>query len=253
MSRLPAALLALLFAVTACAAEAIDPVSEDADLKAATTLTEKQDGQTVSYVAGQSVIIALASNPTTGYDWAVTSTDKSFGYPTSKYVASSSSKVGSGGTTKLTWATKSPIGSLVGKHTVELAYQRSWEKKPTQVLHFTIEVLPAGAQKPVLLKDADDKKAVTAKAGQDVVVALAANPTAGYHWSVKSTDKTFGYPQEVFESSGTGAVGAGGTQVFTWKTQGALPMTGKHTVTLWYARPGDKTPLKTFTFTVTVQ
>ncbi len=241
--------LVLSLGLSSIGCAATEPAaSEDADLKAATTLTEKDDGRTVSYNEGQSVIVALASNPSTGYDWAVTATDKTFGYPvTTKFVASSS-KIGAGGTTKLTWATKGAL-SMVGKHAIELSYQRSWEKKPTKVLHFVIEILAAGALKPVRLTDANNKGSASAKAGQDVIVSLSSNPSTGYSWSLVNADKSFA-PVETFEST-SNAVGAGGFQVFTWKTTGAAAL-GAHQVTLNYQRAGDTSPTKTFTFSVTV-
>lgn len=237
--------------VGACTSESEVTAVAEADMVAPATLGEKHAGMTLTYTEGKSVVIALASNPTTGYDWAVTATDKSFGYPTVAYTKSSSA-TGSGGTTKLTWATKSALGSLVGTHTVELSYQRAWEKKPIKVLTYDIEILPSGALKPILLTDADNKKAVSVKVGQSVAVALSANPTSGYKWQVKATDKTFGYPAADTFKASSGAVGAPGVQTLTWKTSGSLPMAGKHSVSLEYKRPGEASALKTFQFSVAI-
>ena len=53
--------LVLSLGLSSIGCAATEPAaSEDADLKAATTLTEKDDGRTVSYNEGQSVIVALA-------------------------------------------------------------------------------------------------------------------------------------------------------------------------------------------------
>lgn len=236
-----------LTAMCACATAEVPAVEEeDAELKAATTLTEKDDGRTVSFAVGQKIWIALASNPTTGYDWANTTTELTLGDPLITFVKGSSSAVGSGGTTKIMWFVTE---GMTGKHSVTLAYQRSWEKKPTKTVHFTfnISAFPATS-----LSDADNGKTATVKAGGDLVLSLASNATTGYKWTVTSTDKTFGYPTESYAVVGSG-VGAGGTQTFTWKTSGPLSMVGSHNVSLSYARSGDKTPAKTFGFTVKVQ
>jgi len=223
----------------------------DDDLKLGTTLTEADEGRTVAVVEGQSVLVALAANPTTGYGWVVTSTDKTFGYPTTKYVKSSAA-VGGGGTTKLTWATTGGL-PMVGKHTVKLGYRRSWENVDIKTFTFTVDIRSAGPTKAVELDDADNGAVVVAKTGQNVVLSLLSNPTTGFKWSVTATDKSFGYGSETYKGSGSGAVGAGGVQVFTWKTTAPFSLAGTHKVTLQYRREGDATAAKTFSFTVKIQ
>src|SRR5262245_57188174 len=49
------------------------------DEAGAVVIDESGDGQSFDVAQGQLVVVRLASNPTTGYDWAVTSTDRSFG------------------------------------------------------------------------------------------------------------------------------------------------------------------------------
>ena len=39
------------------------------------TLTEDNDGQTVQMIAGGQIILNLATNPTTGFDWKITAID----------------------------------------------------------------------------------------------------------------------------------------------------------------------------------
>src|SRR5688572_4989878 len=45
------------------------------------TLTEQDNGRTVTVTEGQNVVVKLQSNPSTGYKWEVASTDRTFGYP----------------------------------------------------------------------------------------------------------------------------------------------------------------------------
>lgn len=105
------------------------------------------------------------------------------------------------------------------------------------------------------ITDADNNKTVTLAKGQSILVKLSSNPSTGYGWSVSSTDRTFGYPAaEKFFPAGSGAVGSGGIQRFTWKTNSPLNMAGSHTVKLDYKRSWETNvaPAKTFTFTVKI-
>jgi predicted secreted protein len=88
--------------------------------------------------------------------------------------------------------------------------------------------------------------------GADVVVRLSANATTGYQWFVKSTDRTFGYPEQTYEYAEGGPVGSGGTAVLTWHTGGFVRAGGSHTVALVYARSASGSPARTFTFTANV-
>lgn len=221
----------------------------DALLNVGATLRDADNGKTVSVNEGKLVAVYLPSNPTTGYDWQVTTTDKSFGYPTTRFFPASKA-TGSGGTTRLVWKTQAPF-SLVGQHKVVLSYKRAWESKAAaKTFSFTVDVRPASAKLSVNLDEKSAGKTVAVTKGQSVVVTLASNPTTGYEWTVVSTDKSFGYPDEKFVSDGT-AVGSGGSQVFTWSTSTPFAA-GKHTVKLAYARSWENKPLKTYEFTVDV-
>jgi inhibitor of cysteine peptidase len=148
MRRLFSFVAVALFALgpIACAATTdesdptIDSASgEDEEIKAAKPITDADDGKTIQVATGQSFSIQLASNPTTGYKWAIQSVDKTLGYPKESY-KSASAAVGSGGTQRFTWSTKSPL-DLDGKHKITLAYARSWETKaPLKTFTVTVEI-----------------------------------------------------------------------------------------------------------------
>ena len=227
-----------------------DPtVDEGADaLSNAVKVTEKDNGKTITVEQGKLVALYLASNPSTGYRWTVTATDKTFGYPDERFFKSSSA-VGSGGQSRFVWKTESPL-SMLGKHSVTLEYGRSWEKKPLKTFTFVVDS-QASASKPVALSDADDGKNFAVKKGQDVVVSLAGNATTGYQWSVLSTDKSFGYPEESYVASNPNMVGGGGTSIFTWHTNTPFAV-GHHTVKLQYKRSWETKAIDTFTFSVDV-
>jgi inhibitor of cysteine peptidase len=101
----------------------------------------EDDGQTIPAKVGQKVVLELDANPTTGFDWIIVRTDRSFGYGEKSFAAAEPG-VGSGGTTTITWQTVNPIESLVGKHTVNLEYKRSWETTtpPAKTFSFTVDV-----------------------------------------------------------------------------------------------------------------
>ncbi len=216
--------------------------SEEAASLGSIRIYEDDAGTTVSVKQGQSIFLYLDSNPTTGYDWVVTSVD-GLGQAESKFTRNSNA-IGAGGRERFKWTTH----NVSGLHTLELAYKRSWEKSPIKTFKVTVNI--KGAVNAVQLTDADNGKHFSVKEGQDVVVGLNSNPTTGYSWSVTSTDRSFGYPHETFEAPTTGLVGAGGVQKFVWNTNTPFAV-GEHTVVLSYAR-GTGSAAQKFTFTVNV-
>jgi predicted secreted protein len=93
---------------------------------------------------GDDVVLRLAANPTTGYDWKVTSTDRTFGYPTTTFTRDSSGAIGSGGMDTFTWKT-SGVLSQVGTHNVKMEYRRSWDttSPAANFYEFTVDVVAA--------------------------------------------------------------------------------------------------------------
>jgi predicted secreted protein len=89
------------------------------------------------------VVVRLPSNPSTGYEWQVVSTDRSFGYPAEVNFVPSPLDVGEGGITEMVWQTDGFL-SLIGSHTVVLEYRRPWEGPeqylPADQFSFTIVV-----------------------------------------------------------------------------------------------------------------
>lgn len=70
--------------------------------------------------AGDTLDLRVAANPSTGYQWSVTSTTRSLGYPEMSYHPAAGSAIGGGGTTTLRWKTnKLSVGA---SQTVKLAY-----------------------------------------------------------------------------------------------------------------------------------
>lgn len=118
-----------------------DEASSEDELKSL-VLTEADNGRTISVPEGQNVVVKLSSNPSTGYEWVVASTDRTFGYPYYKRFlpADSNGPVGSGGLQRMTWRTKGAL-SMVGRHEVKLEYKRSWETGPAaRTFKFAVEI-----------------------------------------------------------------------------------------------------------------
>ena len=105
-------------------------------------VTEAAKGKTIKVKEGQDLTLALPGNPTTGYQWKVISTDRTFGYPTEKF-SPGGPGVGSGGTSQFVWKTKNGPLSMVGKHQVTLEYARPFGARTpdTKTFSFTVDVV----------------------------------------------------------------------------------------------------------------
>jgi len=84
---------------------------------------EAENGKTVEINAGDTLKISLSGNPTTGYNWYVSSVDAQVlaqvGDPS---FDASSSAIGAGGIITLTF--QAPIA---GQTSLQLQYKRAWE------------------------------------------------------------------------------------------------------------------------------
>jgi inhibitor of cysteine peptidase len=107
-------------------------------------LGESDDGGTFTVQEGDDVVLSLPANPSTGYSWVVTATDRSFGYPEETFEADSGA-TGSGGTSTFTWKTSGPF-NLIGPHTVKLEYKRPWDttNPPEDTFTFTVDIWAPG-------------------------------------------------------------------------------------------------------------
>jgi len=112
-----------------------EPKSEALELSA------DQDGKSVTIAKGREIVVRLAGNPTTGFNWRVGEISgaavKSQGEPTYVPTQHTQRMVGTGGTFVFKFLAVKP-----GKSTVKLVYARPWEKEkpPVQSFTTTIEV-----------------------------------------------------------------------------------------------------------------
>jgi predicted secreted protein len=102
-------------------------------------ITEKDDGMPVKVVVGDTLVVRLASNPTTGYEWQTIKLDTDYLQSTGEpiYESPSTRMPGAGGTQVFTFTTLKP-----GKSSLALAYMRSWETKPIKAFAIIVQIEP---------------------------------------------------------------------------------------------------------------
>ncbi|MFA5148808.1 MAG: protease inhibitor I42 family protein [Candidatus Omnitrophota bacterium] len=100
-------------------------------------LIERDSGKTIEMRTGNSILIELPGNPTTGYTWEVSSVDPSILHKLGDFKFSTNSNViGSPGKMALRFRV---VGE--GRTTLALAYRRSWEKNVAPEKTFSVNVI----------------------------------------------------------------------------------------------------------------
>lgn len=132
MAFLIAAATALALFLAACG-------DDDDDAAAEVQLTQADSGKTVSLARGGTLIVALTSNPSTGYAWSVVSPEPKNleldGQPEFVPPGSTSPVVGAAGTQVFTFK-----AVATGKSTLRMEYRRSFEPNEPAQGTFTVEV-----------------------------------------------------------------------------------------------------------------
>ena len=104
--------------------------------------------------------------------------------------------------------------------------------------------------KPMVLGEKDAGSVVENGAGQQFTVRLPSNATTGFRWVVADAGPVTQVGKSVYEApQNSGAVGAGGTEVFTFKTGAS----GSGELRLEYRRPWEETAAAEKTWSVTVK
>lgn len=113
-----------------------------ATLAACSSKTVKVDksmnGQTITVKKGQTIVVSLAGNPTTGFNWAAADLDTSIlSQQGDAAFKADSNLIGAGGMVTLTFEA---VGT--GTTALTLNYARSWETgvEPAQVFSVTVIV-----------------------------------------------------------------------------------------------------------------
>ena len=85
---------------------------------------------------GQTLVLSLDSNPTTGYQWEITELDEAILKQTGhEYEADQPVLIGSGG--KEVWRFQAQSS---GSTTLSLGYKRSWEERIEPIQTYSVEV-----------------------------------------------------------------------------------------------------------------
>ncbi|KAF0107751.1 MAG: inhibitor of cysteine peptidase [Anaerolineaceae bacterium] len=130
-------LAAVLFSAAGCG-EAV-PLSTPAE--STITLTEAYNNQDIPLNVGDTLVIRLAANPSTGFTWEVQALDpqmlEQVGEPVFESPDTPPDLVGAGGTLVLTFKTLQ-----AGTTALTLVYHRPWETdvEPLQVFSVTLTV-----------------------------------------------------------------------------------------------------------------
>lgn len=139
---LSAAVLAL--SAFACAAPAAEPqatgtdaISQQAEDRI--VLGEDAHGTTVEMSAGQTLVVSLPSNGSTGYTWRVEAS--SLGEPKVEHIVPADAPIGVGGYQAFTF---DKTGALDGEHTLKLVYQRPWAETvpPAKTFELKVKFVP---------------------------------------------------------------------------------------------------------------
>jgi predicted secreted protein len=131
--------------------------------------------------------------------------------------------------------------------------QRGTQKRMWLVFGLALSVLLllAGCAASTSLTDADNGKTIQAHVGDEIHIALDANPSTGYSWSVEKIDGTLLPLKQSDFSASSSAVGSGGTQTLTFVAKNA----GTATLQLkyWRSFEGDKSITRRFAVTIQIQ
>ena len=113
--------------------------------------------------------------------------------------------------------------------------------------------LAAGCTKPVNLTEADNNGQVTLKQGQELTIALEANPTTGYRWELAECNQSILIQQGESSDAASQPVRPGSSGLESWRF--AAKAEGETELRLVYHRPWeeDTEPAQTFTVKVVVR
>ena len=250
----------LFAAAVASAADNDDlkPNLPDPDAPVEVRVTSGEAGKEVKAKVGETVVVELDGNATTGYTWSEMPglNDSVLESKGNEYVARQRpGMVGGGGKAYFRYLVKAP-----GTAEIKLGYARPWEKENPPARLFNVKIVAEAAAAPagktVQLEAKDSGGTYTLNVGDTIRVSLRSNRTTGYSWA-ENKEKT---DAKVLKSDGgsyetnphpEGMVGVGGVE--TWTFTALAP--GKTEIVLGYARPWEKgkEPAQTFKTTVVVE
>jgi predicted secreted protein len=123
-----------LVALTAILLLVVPPFASGATSGRTTTVGIAWNGKEIKLRSGDTLVVRLAGNETTGFRWAIVSRPKALKLVGSTYSTSPPGRIGQGGTFSFR------LSALGGRGTLKLAYRRPWEKGKPPAQSFSIEV-----------------------------------------------------------------------------------------------------------------
>jgi inhibitor of cysteine peptidase len=106
-----------------------------ASCAASTSLTDSDNGKTIQVHVGDTIDIALDSNPSTGYGWAIEKSDETLLMLKQSKFSASSNSIGSSGTETFTLVAK-----RAGTVNLQFKYWRSFEGDRSITRRFAVTV-----------------------------------------------------------------------------------------------------------------
>ena len=214
----------------------------------AVNVSEADAGGAFTLVTGDTLVVRLASNPSTGYTWRVVSTNDALlpaaGDPV---FAESADMPGAGGVDTFRFLAKA-----AGEATVQIGEFPPGAEEAERTLDYNVTIVdPAPLTgNTVTVTAADVGTAIDVAAGDWLAVELDANPSTGYQWLVTANDGAVLrlLPESGFTASAE-MPGAPGTQRFVFRalTPGAVSLQ------IGEFPPGADAPDQTLEFAVTVE
>lgn len=107
-------------------------------------VAQSQNGETVALAKGDVLVVELAGNPTTGYEWTVAQIDSAYLRLAGSTYTADSSAIGSGGTYVFRFESL-----RTGRTVLGLVYRRAWETTAAdQTFTLTVDVRAADGNSP---------------------------------------------------------------------------------------------------------
>lgn len=155
-------------------------LSTPAALAAQQTVTNADNNSQVTLELGDTLVVRLRSNPSTGYRWSVAQNNPSILAPFGRPTTEGGGLPGAPGFQVFRFRA---VGA--GGEALILLYQGPQRGvRATDTFRLLVVVQRGGDDKVVEVTDADNHGRVMLRTGDILEVQLSANPSTGYTWSV---------------------------------------------------------------------
>ena len=214
--------------------------------------TEADAGAEFALVTGDTLVVRMPANPTTGYDWRVVSTNDTLlpaaGDPVN---AISSDLIGAGGVYTFRFLAKA-----AGEAAVQIGEFAPGADDPDQTLDFNATIVdPAPLTGNTVTATADDAgKAIELAAGDWLNVSLEENASTGYMWQVIANDGAVLRLQPALDAAVAPELEAtppGAPSMRAWLLRALQP--GAVDLQIGLFPPGSDTPEQVVEYAVTVK